>query len=407
MHFRFSRFIVYKLIEVLRQRWSYHPAHRDLVGNIQGKFSYRERPAKGIVVKVSGGNENRLSPDNYMGINWSHVHLTKTQTRPGLALEWVREDGRAIQNNRGVFPSPPGIYYIRVQEDTTREGEFAFEVDPLLSKYGEIPTVSGTTATLSETPVKQAALRVMEMPNSYTLVPDVDYTVEVDPYGNPTGVLTLAAPLRNGRYLSVDYRYAGPITGPFPIYREQSNNQAIPGVVLVFGRKLEAGDVCPVVVEANRTMACLTFGGKWNLSFELEVFSTDLEDSREIADETLFFLSVVARSRLATMGVEITEVSFGGESEEQMNEVEDTMTYTSSISGSAEVEWELHYPLDVWLRSVEAVSSNDLLRLSAMSDAELAAFRNNITMLEHMGFRSAEDPFFTLRSEGRTGESIR
>lgn len=409
MYYQFSATVTRRMVEVLRNYWSYHPKHVDLVDNIQGKYSYKERPQKGIIVKASGGTENRLAADNYKGLLYTHVHLTKTQHQPGLALEWVREDMRAIQQNRGVFPSPPGIYYIRIQEDVARPGLFAFQVDALLSKYGEIAQVVGTTVTLTERPVA-STLRVIEMPNQYTYVEGEQYTVGVDEHGVPTGTLTLNAPLGTGRYLSVDYRYEGPLSDPYPIYEEYTNVAAVPGVILAFGRKIQAGDVCPVIVEGSRRAAALTYGGRWSLNLDIEVFARDVYDQREILDATLFYLSVVGRSRLSSEGLEITEVGFGGESEEQYDETGDEYTFTASISGTVETEWELHVPLDIWIRNVEPMTASQLTELAGLSDDELAAVGNSITNIDayaHMGLTSRADPFFALKAAGKTREGFK
>ena len=57
-----------RVILELRRYWSYHPKYPDLPDHIQGKYSFRERPQYGIVIKTGSANRVDLSPDNYLGV---------------------------------------------------------------------------------------------------------------------------------------------------------------------------------------------------------------------------------------------------------------------------------------------------------------------------------------------------
>ncbi|MEI6297649.1 MAG: hypothetical protein WCO84_08515, partial [bacterium] len=126
--------------------------------NIQGKYSFKERPQHGIIVKTGSANRVDLSPDNYVGIVVSYVFLTKWKRYPGISIEWVREDNLAILANGGRFPCPPGVYFIDVSEDTTNTNpdgapHLQFHVDPLLDVYHEQVIPVDTTAILQIAPV--------------------------------------------------------------------------------------------------------------------------------------------------------------------------------------------------------------------------------------------------------------
>ena len=101
-----------RLIKEIRDYWATHPKYQDLVDNIQGKYSFEQRPQYGIVVKTGTANKVQLSADNFMGTVQSHVALAKIPGYQGNSCEWVREDALAIQANNGKFPSPAGVYYI-------------------------------------------------------------------------------------------------------------------------------------------------------------------------------------------------------------------------------------------------------------------------------------------------------
>ena len=117
MFYQLTESIKRRIILELRKFWQHHPKYPELVNNIQGKYSFEERPQYGIIVKISGGSRVDMSADNYRGVVKSYVYLTKVNNKPGFSLEWVREDSRAIQDNGGVFPSQAGVYYIDLIED--------------------------------------------------------------------------------------------------------------------------------------------------------------------------------------------------------------------------------------------------------------------------------------------------
>lgn len=66
-----------RFVMELRTYWATHPKYQDLVNNIQGKYSFEQRPQYGIVVKTGAANQVQLSPDNFMGTVQSYVALAK------------------------------------------------------------------------------------------------------------------------------------------------------------------------------------------------------------------------------------------------------------------------------------------------------------------------------------------
>jgi hypothetical protein len=399
MYFQLTSAVKRRFIAELRRYWQYHPRFPDLPDNIQGKYRFKERPQYGMTVKMTSGSRVDLAADNYKGILESYVYLTKYQNYPGLAVEWVREDSVAIQNNEGHFPSPPGIYFI----DLIEENEFF--VDPLLDVYHEAVTmVDALTLRLSHAPVS-GTIRLFEMPSGFMLTEGVNYTVERDPTGKPTGEITLTQPLTGGRWISSDYRYAGASTGPYTIYPMHANNQAIPGVVLAFGTRNGKGDRMAVVVQDRRLPACMVFGGQWDLGLEIEVTSRDLEAQMEIADSSAIYLWGILRSRLSSEGIEITDLSLGGETEEAYDENGDDYFYNASLTATVRTDWEVYVPLNVFLRQVSILTRTQAEILAGLSEDQLAAFQTNLHMVEQLGLEHIRDPFFSNRSH--TFEEIR
>jgi len=398
VYFQLSAALKNRFCYELRRFWALHPKYRDIVDHIQGKYSFRERPQYGIIVKTSGGNKVDLSPDNYVGIVQSYVYLTRVKDSPGLAIEWIREDSVAIQNNGGRFPSSPGVYYIEIVNGTTGPNSIptmAFYVDPLLDVgHEQVMQVDETTAQLEHPPL-DGTVRLFEMPSSYLLIEGTNYTVE------STGLITLTQPLTGGRSLVADYRYPVASRGPFHYYENSADNKAIPGVVMAFGRRGEVGDKMAVVVQEIRQPAALEYGGRWDVSMEFEVVARDVFAEQEITDMSVMFLWGVLRSYLTREGIEITEMSMGGESEELYDENGDDYFYNATFTATVQTDWSIHVPLDLMIRSVspltleQAKIQDGLTDCQAGSEGEIG----NIRILEGLGLEALTDPFFN----GRTG----
>lgn len=367
--------------------------------NIQGKYSFKERPQHSIVVKTGGGSRVDLSADNYIGIVTSYVYLTRVQNYPGTALEWVREDSVAIQNNSGRFPSSPGVYFIELTGDTE------FYVDQLLDVYREAVTAVSTTHWQLQQPPVTGTLRLFEMPAGFQLVEEVNYTLTLDGSGKPTGEIVLTEALTGGRSLVADYRSPGETTGPHTIVPDRADNSTIPGVVLAFGRRNEKGDRLAVVVDSLRRPAALEYGGKWDLSLDFDVSSRDVYVQQEIADQTVVYLWGVLRPFLSSEGMEMIDLSLGGEAEEPYDENGDDYFYTSNFSMTVETDWSIHVPLGVFLRQAAPLTVEQARLVAQMTDEQLDGWQGNIQMLESLGLETITDPFFSGRNS--TYETIR
>lgn len=383
MYYALTEAIKRRVILELRRYWSHHPKYPDLPDHIQGKYSFRERPQYGIVIKTGSANRVDLSPDNYIGVVRSYIYLTRVNGFSGLAIEWVREDLLAIQQNNGRFPSQPGVYYI----DLTQDNEFY--VDSLLDVRDEAVVASSPTEAQLQQPFITGTLLLYEMPTGYQLVDGVNYTA--DP---ATGAITLSRPLSANQYLVADYRYQGPTSGPWPIVENRSNNKAIPGVVLAFGRRNKKGDRMAVVVQPIRDSAALEYGGRWDLQVEIDIVARDVYAQQEIADQSVIYLWGIARPRLSTEGLEMTDVSMGGESEEVYDETGDEYFYNSTISMTIQTEWKVFVPLVATLRQAIPLTREQVEATAALTDEEVAQVSNNIRLLEDLGLEQIRDPFF-------------
>ena len=397
-----------RIIQELRGFWSLDPNYRDsLVPNIQGRYSFRERPQQAIILKGASANPQSLSADNFQGTVFSYCNLANVIGKNGTSIEWVREDSLAIQHNNGVFPSLPGVYYIEVRRETygepTPTEQLVFYVDPLLEVIDETPiTISPVEYEVPIGSFHPGSLRVYEMPGNILLFNGINYTA--DP---ATGSIRLSAPPAPNTYLSIDYRYAAESLGPFLITQNGSDNRAIPGVVLAFGRRVQDGDVQTVVIGRKREACALEYGGRWEVSLDMDLMSRDVLSTGELADRTVMFLYSNLRGRLADEGIEITTVSFGGEAEEAYDENADDYFYTASISLTVQTDWSLHVPLNGEFTRVNTNSLFQEEAVAGLSDDQLfeTGSPSLIRVYQGLNLTGVSDPWF--RDRTRDFEMIR
>lgn len=402
MYYFMARALKERIIRELRFYWSRHPRFvsddekLDLVNYIQGQYPFDERPQRSITVKTSGGNHVSLSADNFLGHLESHVMLVGVPGKPSTSIEWVRENQRLVQ--RGQFPSPPGIYFIEITASNDYELEFI--VDPIFDFEDEMVVMSSPTEGQLQNSFVPDTLRLYEMPGNIEIRDGFEYTAVPS-----TGAITLTDPLGANKTLSADYRCAGERRGPFRVPAETGDVQAIPGAILGFGLRYATGDQMAVVVSRNRCLTDEVFGGKWDITLDIEVMGRDIDDQEILADDTSIYLQGVARSRLSSFGIEVGDISLGGETQEIYDDEQNTYYYSATMSATFQTDWEIHRPLAVQIRRVTEFGVETEKGIAGLSEEALAQISSNIQILEANNLTLLEDPFF-VRREG-TMEMLR
>jgi hypothetical protein len=394
------------IIDELRRYWSYHPKYKDeLVDNIQGKYSFEERPQHGIVVLNSSANQVQLAPDNFQGTIESYINLAHVPGYSGVSIEWVRENHIAIQKNGGVFPLHPGIYYIDLCDANGRPTDKEFYVDPLLNVFDEtVAKISPTQYQLLNQSYLQGTLKLWLMPGSIPLVEGINYTSDPE-----TGLITLLTPVDDPDvdFLSADYKYVGESTGPWKINEERALIEPLRGVTLSFGRRVTPGDRLAVVVGEKRGLSALEYGGRWELNLDIQVVSRDPTSQREILDQSMMHLWVMARPRLSTDGVEILSISSGGESEETYDDNADDYYYTANFSMTIQTDWAVRVPVSICVGRVSPESIQVTDMAASMTDEQVVSVQNNFRLLERLGLQP-QDPYLLGRvGRYRTFEMLR
>lgn len=337
-----------RLIMELQDSFSRHAVYRKIAPFIQNKFVFKERPQFGIVVKGSNANKVQLSADNFIGTVQSYVMLAYVG-QPAYPIEWVRED-MALVKQQGRIPVPPGVYYLEILTAPTTSGEVGtFAIDPLLTVYDEallrFQTGIERQAQLQQLPV-EGTVRIWEN-HQFLLKEGVDYSVD---YANgEVFLLTRYAP---NAVLTADYRYAADSVGPVEFKWNTADFSTLPGVVMAFGKRAEVGQKVAIVVYADRVSTARAYGGKFEASFDLDAIARDSDQTEEIADLIIMYLWGEKRDILSFEGLEITDVSMGGEAEEVYDETGDDYFYQASMSVQIQGDWEIHVPLPLVISRV-------------------------------------------------------
>jgi len=352
LYFQLTGAIKRRILLELKDSFSKHPIYNKIVPFIQDKYSFQERPQYGIVLKGSSGNKTSLSADNYLGELNSHVMLCFYGT-PAYPIEWVREDDAVLKANNGVMPTEPGVYYmeiLKVPENASDYGEFI--IDPLIDAIQEpvLLFTSGieTVARLQNTPV-QGTVRLYDN-GRYMLKEGVDYNVNY-----VTNDIQFLTTFNQGARVTADYRYTVPSIGPVAFHWNTADFRTLPGVVLAFGKRAKVKDTVAIVVTKHRVATARAFGGKWDFTLELDVIAQDPIQREEITDWAAMYLWAEKRPILSNEGIELTEVSMGGESEEPMDETGDIIMYSASLSIQVQSDWEMHLPIPFTISKVQPV----------------------------------------------------
>jgi hypothetical protein len=357
-----------RLVLELQESFSRHPVYAKASQFIQNKYAFDERPQFGIVVKGASANKLQLSAQNFIGVVASYVMLAYYDS-PAYLLEWVKEDSNSVRENGDRVPLAAGVYYIECLTAPTNPNEVGtFIIDPLLTVTDEplLQIRSGFEheAQLQNIPV-EGTLRVWENRNNL-LLNNRDYTV------NTRGKITFLTQFQPGAIVTAEYRYPIDSIGPIEWKWNTADWKTLPGVVLAFGKRGKVGDKVAVVVYEDRVDVANAYGGRFEMSFDLDVIAQDPVQMEEMADYTFMTLWSEKRSNLSYEGLEITDVSIGGEAEETYDENAELYYYTASLSLQMQSDWEVHLPIAFTVsRATASTASEDSSGLVQLSQAGL------------------------------------
>lgn len=322
-----------RMIKELQEYWQDHPRYTTLAQNIQGKYAFDERPQFGMIVKTGGASNQILSPDNFIATVQGHVVLASVVGKKSVSIEWVRED---------TFVAPrKGVYHIKVDK-VADEDPYHYAMTLDVYQYQKEDTLiftNPTTIELLDLPIGDS-FRLIEYPSGRLL--------ESTEYNRNGTTITLVEEVPRGLALRAQYTYKEPDSiGPIEVWPDQVYREIIPGCLIAVGRWIEDGDEQIIVVEQDRQATYHEYGGRWDISVDIDLVTRDVHSQADIADRTVVWLWSTLRHKLANMGLEVTDVSLGGEGEEVYDDNADDYFYTASMSLSIQADWFIHFPLIV------------------------------------------------------------
>lgn len=335
-----------RLIHELKDSFERHPVYSKIAPFIQNKYEFEERPQMGIVVKGSSANKVSLSGDNFIGHVESYVMLAHVG-EPVYPLEWVREDLNVVRENGDRLPTPPGIYYLEILEAPDKpQGYGQFAIDPLITVTQE-PLLMFRSGIEHEAqlphPPTPGTVRLW-LNRRVLLQEGTDYTVNYK-----TGAVTFLGRYSPNDTVEADFRYPEASRGPFRFQWNTSDFTTLPGVVMAFGKRAKKGDKVAIRISPDRGETAMAYGGRFEVSFDLDVLSLDTIQTEEIADLVVMYLWAEKKALLEFEGIEIVDISIGGESEDVYDETSDLNYYQASLSIQFRSDWEMHIPLPLAL----------------------------------------------------------
>ena len=348
-----------RVIREIRQILYEHPKYRADSENVQNKFSFDNRPQRGVTVTNASADRIRLSADNYIGCISSFVMQAPIENYPNTSLDWVTENSSLLERyspTRNIFPSPPGVYILSIDSlpDISKNIPGQFYIDPILNVTNERLIVFRSSvdqsAQLSHDNLYHQAVRLY-LDGKTPLVPGVDYQVNYQ-----TGEVNFLKNTPAGSAIYADYRYVLDRQGPFNFMPETTNYEAIPGAILAFGDRAQVCDKLAIVVNETRTDTAKAYGGKFEVSFSLKVFVRGDAEDREKLSDYIIIKFLERQDKLGYEGIELIDISPGGESEEVYSEATDDYYYDSDVALSLKIDWEIYQPLPVSILRVVPTS---------------------------------------------------
>lgn len=292
---------------------------------------------------------------------------------------WFDDDAVSTANlTLGFSPGfvPATVTGVMVQPHVPNNAVFRAVVD---GQAMVLPLLPGNQAVTTIADQIRSGVAAANATLAVATLDSGDYAVDWQ-----TGEVRFLHPLDPGTTVVADYKYPGTSRGPFALGQgDVANNEAIPGVVLAFGRSLGDGDVAAVVVGRDRMDVADVYGGKAEMSLDIDVIARDAMTRSELADAVTLYLWQLQRERLAEEGLILTSVSLSGESEEAYDDTADDYFYMANISINLMTDWEIHVAYPLYIQRVTPTSFDyDARVASRQGDEEGSDLLHPVTVRE-------------------------
>jgi len=241
----------------------------------------------------------------------------------------------------------PGRYYLEIVQDGP---ELKYVVNPLYSVKEEIVIANAKGSEIGgnlenqNIMVDQVILFMRKPGTDYSvrLIRDEEYTIDI------TGAITFIGgfSLEPHTNLIAYYRWIGEEIGPVKIPEDNRyDHETIKGAVLCFNNKVNLGDKVVLIVYPEREVAARVYGGHFNVSLDIEIFTRDTVQLPGMVDYIINDIWNNKRIPLISEGITIDELDSGGETEEVYDENTGDLYYKNSLNMAIISEWKKFVPV--------------------------------------------------------------
>lgn len=411
-YFYLTRLLKERINGELVDYFAEHPEYNKIT--ISDKFSYKNRPQYGIILRNSSGSQIHLAADNFKGEFYSHVSLFKLHNKPGKSVEWAKENqggifyekkedvSSQIDGYTRTFTVSHTIILDDIDHHPLRKDIAVVVTYPDGSQRNlEIQSIGEKTVTLFESIPLGYELEVIYVvknmaeegfyyieitdKDEYIVAPllrkkellveratgaetsfDLSFTPleesEFVNYGESSSLvrnedykiednkLILLNSLESSLSLNIDYLVPDEIQGPFKI--TGSIDSPVRGVDVFFASNPIIGDKMAIHVAEERMRIGRQLGGRWEMSISMDVFSRDSLQREEITDLLLMFWGF-KKEQFDAEGIYFKEMNYGGETEEMYDEEAQEPYFISSVDMTFDVVWEIVQPYPKILRAIQ------------------------------------------------------
>ena len=342
MYFALTNAIKKRFVQVFQDILLEHPIF--CKSKVITKFQESEREKTMLLIRSTSGNSQKLSMDNFVRNEISYSILANLQNKICNSIEWVKDDTLNIDNL-----STPGIYIVKIIEDKK------FVVSPYLSIYSEqlVPKYIQDTIGFNFKNKNINPESEIIYSNDYgEFKRDIDYSIDYN-----LGLVLFKKEITEQinifeEDLFCDYQILGQQLGPFDCDYYYANNTAIPGVILAFGDRIKVGDEQAVIIEKEQCETAKVYGGRWQMSVDIITVSQDPDQQERLTDYAVSMFWAQWQDKLVDEGLNVTEFSLTGESEDLELDIPEEYSFTGGISFNVETDWELSFPLITKLRYI-------------------------------------------------------
>jgi hypothetical protein len=307
---------------------------------IQNAYGKTERDKINVIVTGSSNQVQQLSPDNFLQADIGYSIQAKVDNHPGYFLAWVRDDLSSPESNLNRVD--PGIYFLTLKNVDQQGGILQIDVLRVVKREVVLFNYTGETQIqLEHFPVVEGTLQLFVDNSLYPPNAPADY-YDVD---LETGIITLNRCVAPGSRITANYNWADAPLPDVPVLRGDGRTDVLTGVLLGFSEEFVEGDRSVVCVQPQPERCALTFGGRLGVTLTFDTRAQDTPTSEQVVDALMDTIWAEAKPTLSDEGLDIVEVSVGGESTDLEDETAEEWAFQFSFTADVEGEWQRRVPL--------------------------------------------------------------